>query len=298
VVFEPPSPEDAFENGRVLADRYRIDGSLGDGGMARVYRAQHLELAHVVAVKVLHASHSRDREAVLRFQREAAMARRLKHPNIVTILDSGVLEDGREFVVMEALDGETLEARIAREGRIPWRVAVSLLGELLLGLRDAHEHGVVHRDIKPENLFLLRGDGPRLKILDFGSAKLYTNVPANMQITQRGMAIGAPLYMSPEQAMAGEVTPASDLYSTTVVLFEMLTGEPPFLRSSAVATMKAHVFARPPKLREAAPSLEIPDELEEIVRRGLAKLPVSRIPTSEAYLKLLEELTAAPAIQP
>jgi serine/threonine protein kinase len=292
-MFEPPSSEDAFEDGRVLAGRYRIDGSIGGGGMAHVYRAQHLELAQVVAVKVLHASHCRDREAVLRFQREAAIARRLAHPNIVTIIDSGVLEDGRYFMVMAALDGETLEARIAREGRIPWRVAVSLLGELLLGLRHAHEHGVIHRDIKPENIFVLRGEGPRVKILDFGAAKSYPNVPANMQITQRGVTIGAPLYMSPEQALAGEVTPASDLYSTTVVLFEMLTGELPFLRSTAVATMKAHVYARPPTLREAAPHLEVPDELEEIIRRGLAKLPVSRIPTAEAYLKLLEELTAA-----
>ncbi len=295
MVFEPPSSEDALEHGRVIADRYRIDESIGGGGMARVYRAQHLELAQVVAVKVLHASHSRDREAVLRFQREAAMARRLGHPNIVTIIDSGVLEDGRYFVVMEALDGETFAARIAREGQLPWRVAVSLLRELLLGLGHAHEHGVVHRDIKPENLFLLRGEGPRVKILDFGTAKLYTNVSASMQITQRGVTIGAPLYMSPEQAMAGEVTPASDLYSTTVVLFEMLTGQLPFLRSDAVATMKAHVYARPPRLREAAPHLEVPDELEEIVRRGLAKLPVSRIPSAEAYLKLLEELTATHA---
>jgi serine/threonine-protein kinase len=295
VVFESPSPEDAFETGRVLADRYRIDGIIGGGGMARVYRAQYLEQAHVVAIKVLHASHSRDREAVLRFHREAAMARQLEHPNIVTITDSGVLEDGRYFLVMEALDGETLEARIAREGRMPWRVAVSLLGELLLGLRHAHEHGVVHRDIKPENIFLLRGEAPRVKLLDFGTAKLYTNVPANMQITQRGVTIGAPLYMSPEQAMAGEVSPASDLYSMTVVLFEMLTGELPFVRSNAVATMKAHVFARPPRLREAAPTLEVPDELEEIVRRGLAKLPVSRIPTADAYLKVLEELAASHA---
>jgi eukaryotic-like serine/threonine-protein kinase len=282
-----------LETGRVLADRYRIEGSMGGGGMARVYRAQHLELARVVAVKVLHASHSQDREAVLRFQREAAMARRLEHPNIVTIIDAGVLEDGRDFVVMEALDGETLEARITREKQLPWRVAVSLLGEVLRGLRHAHERGVVHRDIKPENLFLLQGEGSRIKILDFGAAKLYANVPVNMQITQRGVTIGAPLYMSPEQALAGEVTPASDLYSATVVLFEMLTGNPPFMRSGAVATMKAHVFARPPKLREAAPLLEAPDELEEIVRRGLAKLPVSRIPTAEAYLTLLEELTAS-----
>jgi eukaryotic-like serine/threonine-protein kinase len=116
-----------------------------------------------------------------------------------------------------------------------------------------------------------------------------------MQITQRGVTIGAPLYMSPEQALSGEIMPASDLYSTTVVLFEMLTGELPFLRSNAVATMKAHVFARPPKLRDVAPDLEVPDELEEIVRRGLAKFPVSRIPTADAYLKLFEELTAVHA---
>jgi serine/threonine-protein kinase len=295
VGFEPPSSEVVFENGRVLADRYRIDGSIAGGGMAHVYRAQHLERAQVVAVKVLHASHSRDLEAVLRFQREVAMARRLAHPNIVTILDAGALEDGRSFLVMEALDGETFADRMAREGPIPWRVAVSLLCELLLGLSHAHERGVVHRDIKPGNLFLLQGEGPRVKILDFGTAKLYTNVPASMQITQRGMTIGAPLYMSPEQAMAGEVTPASDLYSTTVVLFEMLTGELPFLRSNAVATMKAHVFAPPPKLREAAPHLELPDELEELVRRGLAKLPVSRIPSAETYLQLIDELTAAHA---
>jgi serine/threonine-protein kinase len=296
-MFEPPSsePEDTFETGRVLVERYRIEGSIGGGGMARVYRAQHLEQAQVVAVKVLHASHSRDREAVLRFQREAAIAKRLGHPNIVAIIDSGVLEDGRHFMVMEALDGETLEARISREGRIPWRVACSLLGELLLGLRHAHEHGVVHRDIKPENLFLLQGEGPRMKILDFGTAKQYPDAPANMQITQRGVTIGAPLYMAPEQAVAGEVTPASDLYSTTVVLFEMLTGELPFVRSTAMATMKAHVYARPPTLREAGPHLEVPDELEAIVRRGLAKLPVSRIQTAEAYLKLLEDLTVAHA---
>ncbi|HSJ99653.1 MAG TPA: serine/threonine-protein kinase [Kofleriaceae bacterium] len=290
---EPPIPDEAFEDGRVLAGRYRIEGRIGGGGMAHVYRAQHLELLRGVAVKVLHAAHSQNREAVLRFRREAAMARRLGHPNIVTIIDSGVLEDGRELVVMEALDGETLEARIARERRIPWRVAVSLLGELLLGLCHAHEHGVVHRDIKPSNIFLLRGEGPKLKLLDFGAAKLYTNEPASTQITQRGVTIGAPLYMSPEQALAGEIVPASDLYSTTVVLFEMLTGELPFLRGSATATMKAHVFARPPKLRDAAPDLEVPAELEEIVRRGLAKLPVGRIRTAEAYLKLLEELTAA-----
>src|SRR5687767_5067994 len=186
--------------------------------MARVYRAEHLEIARPVAIKVLHASHSQDREAVLRFQREVAMAGRLVHSNIVTVTDSGVLDDGRCFLVMEALDGETLDDQLMRDGRFPWRVAVTVLGELLLGLRHAHDRGVVHRDIKPENIFLLRGDAsPRVKILDFGTAKLYTSMPGNLNITQSGVTIGTPLYMSPEQAVAGEVTPVSDLYSSTVV---------------------------------------------------------------------------------
>ena len=282
----------------MIADRYRIDAVIGDGGMARVYRAEQLENARPVAIKVLHASHSQDREAVLRFQREVAMARRLAHENIVAVTDSGVLEDGRYFLVMEALEGETLDARLGREGPLPWRVAVAVLREILLGLGHAHDRGVVHRDIKPGNIFLLRGEaGPRVKIVDFGAAKLYPDAPGNVNITQRGVTIGSPLYMSPEQAVAGEATPVSDLYSSTVVLFEMLTGEPPFHRRDAVAMMKAHLSARPPKLRELAPQLEVPDELEEIVRRGLAKLPVSRTPTADAYLKLLDDLLAAHAAE-
>jgi serine/threonine-protein kinase len=299
VVFEPPTLDDVIDSGRVLADRYRIERVIGGGGMALVYRAEHLEAGRPVAVKVLHKSHSRSREAVLRFEREAAMGKRLVHANIVTVLDSGVFDEGRHFLVTDALDGETLEARLVREGPLPWRVAVALLRELLSGLRYAHDLGIVHRDIKPENIFLLRGGAsPLVKILDFGTAKLYAAAPGNLQITQHGMTVGAPLYMSPEQAMAGEVTPVSDLYSTTVTLFEMLTGDPPFVRSTAVATMKAHIYSRAPKLRETAPYLEVPDELEEIIRRGLAKLPLSRIPSAEAYLKLLEELPADPADPP
>src|SRR5262249_54849970 len=154
--------------GSVLADRYRIEGVLGGGGMARVYRAEHLELARPVAIKVLHASHSRDREAVLRFQREAATSRRLSHPNIVSVTDAGLLEDGCCYLVMEALEGETLDEQLRREGRRPWPDAVRLLREVLLGLRHAHAHGVVHRDIKPGNIFLLRASaGPLVKLLDF-----------------------------------------------------------------------------------------------------------------------------------
>jgi serine/threonine-protein kinase len=294
----PALPDDALESGRVLDGRYRIDGVIGGGGMARVYRAEHLKIARPVAIKVLHAGHSQNRDAVARFQREATTSGRLVHPNIVTVTDFGVLADGRCFLVMEALEGETLADRLDREDRIPWRTAVTLLEELLLGLRYAHERGVVHRDIKPENLFLLRGeDRPLLKILDFGIAKLQEGVPDGARITRSGLTIGTPIYMSPEQTVDGEITPASDLYSSTVVLVEMLTGEPPFYFDDPISIMKAHLHRVPPKLRELAPELDIPEGLEEIVRRGLAKMAVDRIPSADSYLRMLDRLWDPESLQ-
>jgi serine/threonine-protein kinase len=294
-----PLPDDALEHGRVLDGRYRIEGVIGGGGMARVYRAEHLGIARPVAIKVLHADLSRSREAVVRFRREATTSGRLVHPNIVTVTDFGVLADGRCFLVMEALDGETLADRLEHEGPVPWRDAVVILAELLRGLRHAHDHGVVHRDIKPENLFILEGD-PRslVKILDFGIAKLYESMPSDSRITQGGLTIGTPLYMSPEQTLDGEITPASDLYSTTVVLFEMLTGQPPFCFEDPIATMKAHLHHTPPTLRERAPELDVPDELEEIVRRGLAKMAADRISSADAYLAMLDALGVEEAAEP
>ncbi len=283
----------------MLDGRYRIDGVIGGGGMARVYRAEHLGISRPVAIKVLHAGLSRSREAVERFRLEATASGRLVHPNIVTVTDFGVLSDGRAFLVMEALEGETLADRLEREGDVPWRAAVILLAELLRGLRHAHDHGVIHRDIKPENIFLVQGDGgPLVKILDFGVAKLRASAPGDSRITQSGLTIGTPLYMSPEQTLDGQITPASDLYSSTVVLFEMITGEPPFYRDDPVATMKAHLHEPPPSLAEIAPELDIPDALEAIIRRGLAKLAVDRIPSAEAYLGMLDELGVAEVAEP
>ncbi len=291
--------DDELACGCVLDGRYRIDGVIGGGGMARVYRAEHLALSRPVAIKVLHADLSRSREAVARFRREATTSGRLVHPNIVTVTDAGMLKDGRCFLVMEALEGETLADRLERDELVPWREAVIILGELLLGLRHAHHHGVVHRDIKPENIFLLRGNTtPIVKILDFGIAKLYASVPGDSRITVDGLTIGTPMYMSPEQAVDGDITPASDLYSSTVVLFEMLTGEPPFLRDDPIAMMKAHLHAPPPRLDEVAPELELPEGLEEIVRRGLAKLSIDRMPSADAYLDMLGRLEAAEPAPP
>ncbi len=285
----PPSPDELLEPGSVLDGRYRIDGAIGGGGMARVYRAEHLGIGRAVAIKVLHASLSRSREAVLRFQREAVTSGRLDHPNIVTVTDSGMLHDGRCYIVMEALDGETLGDKLAREGRIPWRAALALARGIVVGLHHAHEHGVIHRDIKPDNIFVLRRDQePLIKILDFGIARLSAGSVGESRITQQGLTIGSPAYMSPEQAVDGEITPASDLYSFTVVLFEMLTGHTPFDRGDPVATMKAHISTPAPALREVAPNLDLPDGLEEVVRLGLAKIAAERVGSADQMLAMLD----------
>ncbi|MBA3459946.1 MAG: protein kinase [Deltaproteobacteria bacterium] len=287
----PPAELDLLDVGVVLDGRYRITGLLGGGGMARVYSAEHLGIARTVAVKVLHGTLAQDREASARFALEAVTSGRLDHPNIVMVTDSGVLHDGRLYLVMEALDGETLQARLRREVRIPWKEAVEIAKWIAMGLEHAHKRGVVHRDIKPDNIFLLRGGAdPVLKILDFGVAKLRSTSADQARITRSGLTIGTPAYMSPEQAVDGDITPASDLYSLTAVLFELITGLGPFEREDVAATMRAHVNAKAPQLASIAPELAIPDELEALIALGLAKDPTERMKSAAHMVQLLDRV--------
>ncbi len=255
----------------MLDGRYRVVAVIGSGGMGRVYRGEHTGIGRPVAIKVLHADLGRNREAVTRFQREAIASGRLDHPNIVTVTDSGFLDGVGLYLVMEALDGEPLGTRIER-GRMPWGEALVVLSGVLAGLRHAHDRGVVHRDIKPDNIFLARKDGATVvKLLDFGIAKLYAGDANDPATTRAGLTVGTPAYLSPEQAVGGEITPASDLYSTTCVLFEMLTGRAPFEGKDPLSLLTAHVSRPPPRLAEAAPGLEFPEALEQLVAHGLQK---------------------------
>src|SRR6187549_5359 len=208
-----PSPDEDLSIGSVLDGRYRIEAVLGTGGMGRVYRAEHTGIGRAVAIKVLHADLNRNREAAARFQREALASGRLDHPNIVGVSDFGVLDDGACYLVMEALEGESLGDRLDREKRLPWQEALAILRGVLSGLRHAHERGVVHRDIKPDNIFLARKDSDLVvKILDFGIAKLAASTGDDPASTRAGLTVGTPAYLSPEQAVGGAITPASDIY--------------------------------------------------------------------------------------
>ena len=291
-----PSPDERLSIGTVLDGRYRIDAVLGTGGMGRVYRGEHTGIGRAVAIKVLHADLNRNREAAQRFQREAIASGRLDHPNIVGVSDFGVLDDGACFLVMEALEGESLGARLEREKRIPWREALAILRGVLAGLHHAHERGVVHRDIKPDNIFLARkNDELVVKILDFGIAKLYAGTADDPASTRAGLTVGTPAYLSPEQAVGGEIKPASDIYSASIVLFEMLVGRAPFEDTDPLAMLGAHVGRPPPALHELAPDLVLPPEIEEMVQHGLVKIAADRIPSATDYLERIDSILAVTA---
>jgi eukaryotic-like serine/threonine-protein kinase len=278
--------------GQVIARRYKLGRLIGRGGMGMVFEAEHLTIRRALAVKLLHASFGEIGDAAARFEREAMTAGRLKHPNCVTVSDFGQLEDGGLYLVMELLSGRSLGALLdeSENERVPPPRAIHIARQILRGLAHAHSLGVVHRDIKPDNVFLVARDGDPdfVKLLDFGIAKLFGDAAEGMsQLTQTGTAVGTPSYLSPEQVLGGDIDGRADLYSTTVVLYEMLSGRTPFA-GDAVEMVRQHVAASPPPIAEVAPDVEVSPYLAGVIARGLAKSPADRYPSAEEYLAALD----------
>src|SRR6476469_7912863 len=269
-----------------LGASYVLERELGRGGMATVFLAQDLKHDRPVALKVLHpelaASLGPDR-----FQREIRYAARLQHPHILTVLDSG--ESGGQFwFTMPYVEGESLRGRLTRDRQLPIEDALRIGQEAAQALQYAHEHDVLHRDIKPENILLTR-DGNTL-VADFGVARALV---AEEGLTQTGLTVGTPAYMSPEQA-AGErqLDARSDIYSLGCVLYEMLTGEPPFTGPTAQAIMAKRFSTSPTPIRVTRP--EVPAEVDEIVQRALARTPADRFASAGDLAQALR-LSHAPA---
>jgi serine/threonine protein kinase len=264
-----------------LADgRYRLERTLGGGGMATVRLGRDVQLDRAVAVKMLAPELAEEADVRARFVREARLAARLSHPNIVAVFDTGE-EDGLPFIVMEHVPGETLAARLRARGRLSASETAELGVQACAGLEHAHEAGLVHRDVKPANL-LLRPDGT-VKIADFGIAR----AAEASRVTAAGTVLGTAAYLAPEQARGGDVTPATDVYALSAVLYECLTGRPPFAFESLAELGRKQAEEAIVPVRELAP--ETPPELEEAIMHALARLPERRPASAAAFAA---ELTA------
>ena len=274
--------------GTVVADSYEVTGLLGRGGMGAVWVAQHRRLpGKRVAIKVLLAGGA-DPQALARFQREAEIASRIGHPNIVDVLDFNTLADGTPYQVLEFLDGESLGARLKR-GALPLATVIDLTRQMGSALLAAHRAGVVHRDLKPENIVLCRTDAggvlhDRVKILDFGISKIRGS---NTLQTQESVLIGTPQYMSPEQAKGKnqEVDQRTDIFALGAIVHEMLSGQPAFTGDSVVSVILDVVQGTPAPLASLVPSL--PPAVVAAVERALAKHPAERFQDVGTFIQAL-----------
>jgi eukaryotic-like serine/threonine-protein kinase len=273
-----------LESDVLLGGRYRLLRPIASGGMGAVWEAEDTVLHRRVAVKVLSESLSSDEHFIERFRREARAAAALSHPSVAGVFDYGVDGD-THFIVMELISGETLAARLAR-GPLPWEEAVQIAERVAGALQHAHRAGGIHRDVKPGNIMLTPDGG--VKVMDFGIASAASATP----ITGSGTAMGTATYISPEQAAGHRATPASDVYSLGVVLYEMLAGRPPFSGSSPVAVATAHVHDEPPPLRTLAP--DAPAHVVATCELALSKDPGKRPPSAMAFAEMLRSPGAVP----
>src|SRR5687767_209564 len=265
--------------GFTLDDKYRIEARLGIGGMGTVYRARHLLIDRAVAVKVLSQRFVEDEAAQMRFRREAKAAGRLQHQNAVAVTDFGQTAEGYVYIVMELLEGRTLRDVLAKEAPLDTARAVALMLQTSAAVAAAHEAGIIHRDLKPANIFIVHNSElpAVVKVLDFGIAKLAADTLEEDEahtLTQVGAMIGTPRYMSPEQCDGAELTPAADVYSLGIILYEMLTGTVPFSGSTplAIALKQSTEIPRPPRDFVST----IPEPLEQLVLHALEKRPEDR----------------------
>lgn len=270
-------------------EKCRIIAKLGTGGMGSVWLAEHFGLGRKVAVKILPSEMGRDPEYVARFMREATTAGRMEHPNIVQIHDVGYAE-GRHFIVMQYVDGESLSTVVENLGAMEPRDAAKIAAGILRGLHHAHEEGVVHRDVKPDNVLIAKGDEP--KLLDFGLA---IETETALQITKDGMVVGTPYYLAPEQARGQKATPLCDVYAAGVTLYYLLTGKRPFVGATALAVLNKHIHEPPVPPMKHRPT--IPKPLNDIVLKMMAKKPADRYPSAAAAAVDLESFLKGKEIQ-
>ena len=287
----PPSQD--LEPGRVLGKRFRIEERVGEGGMGAVFRATDLQTKREVAVKTLLPDAAKDAGLRKRFEREAQILQKVAHPNFVRFVDYGDGASEPAYVVMEFLDGSALSKLLTDESRLLPERALHITRHVLTGLAHAHQLGIVHRDVKPDNVVIVQEpeDPEFAKILDFGIARLAEPEGTDKtKLTQKGEIFGTPIYMSPEQVRGDPIDSRADLYSVSIMLYEMLAARPPFVSKNQNGLFAMHLAALPPPLSDWAPDVAQLGPLQELLDLGLAKQPEERIATAAEYLQRVDAL--------
>jgi serine/threonine-protein kinase len=278
--------------GQVVADRYKVLGKIGRGGMGSIYEAEHTLTGKRFAIKTLLPGLDRVDEIARRFEREARASSVLNHPNVIAVMDFGRLDDGGLYLAMEYVRGRPL-GDLIEEGGVSQPRAFAIARQVVEALAHAHAHGVIHRDLKPDNVMVVEDDdeGDRVKLLDFGIAKVVGDAAEQVggdKLTVAGIAFGTPDYMAPEQALGETVDARADLYAMGVILFELLTGRKPFVNADKMAVLRMQVAVPPPPLSIAAPGRRFTPETEALVARALEKRRADRFASAEEMLAALE----------
>jgi serine/threonine protein kinase len=292
-------PYDGTPNGDgLLAEQrhkitnYELIRLRGAGGMGAVFEAKHLVLGKTVAVKMLHG-HLLNERLIMRFQQEAKATSRLDHPNIIRVSDCGAASGGEPYMVMDLIEGPSLKDVLLENGSLPIKESLEIVLQICEGMACAHEHKILHRDLKPGNVLLeKKGDRYEVKIADFGIAKLIGEESAN-QLTRTGEVCGSPQYMSPEQVTSRPVDARSDVYSIGCILFELLTGAPPFSGTTVIETMYKHVNQPIPTLAEGSLGKRFPAALESLVAKLLAKEPAERYSSAATSANAVRDLLSS-----
>lgn len=282
----------------VVGERYITQKLIGEGGWSAVYLAFDRVLHRDVALKLLHRPLAANPDNLQRFEREAMAASKLNHPNIAAIYDYGVLPSGQPYIVMEHLVGESLSEIIEKRTTTSENQAIKIVSQVASALGHAHKNGILHRDIKPSNIFVLsdtsngEATGTNVKLLDFGLAKLLDDERFST-MTDSGVALGTPSYMSPEQIQRKKVDCRTDIYSLGCTMYELLCGVKPF-QGSVMDCLHAHLLENPPPMRKHSSAICVSPAVENVVRKAMAKNPDRRISSADA---LMEELSNASGLQ-
>jgi serine/threonine-protein kinase len=279
--------------GSTIGGKYRVESLIGEGGMAQVFKATHLDIEKPVVIKIMHANLPGMKNAYKRFERERTLTAKLDHPNIVSVFDGGQLDGKRPYIVMEYIEGDSLRSLLGEgKSNVPIELAISVLIQMCSGLQVAHKAGIVHRDLKPENI-MLRSDSDRpdwVKIVDFGIAHLKEG---GQKLTATGVAVGTVDYMSPEYLSDKPIDHRADIYAMGIILFELITGRCPFESESPEAVMAKHLWTPPSPPSRLRQDIKPGGILDAIVLKALAKEPSERYATAndmkKDLLKALQE---------